>query len=77
MRVLRAEPDMPPLIAHFVEGAFELNDGNHRFEALTRLGVKEYPFIIWITEPEECEEFEARFGGYLQAAPQPPGPDIP
>jgi len=65
MQVLQTEEDMPPLIAHFVEGDFELNDGNHRFEALTRLGRKEYPFIIWITEPEECAEFEERFKAYL------------
>jgi len=65
MRVLQTEQDMPPLIAHFVEEGFELNDGNHRFEALTRLGVKEYPFVIWITEPEECKEFEERFKEYL------------
>ena len=65
MQVMQTKQDMPPLIAHFVDGDFELNDGNHRFEALTRLGIAEYPFIIWITEPEECAEFEERFGGYL------------
>ena len=48
---------MPPLIVHFVDHGFELCDGNHRFEALTQLGVKEYPFIVWITEKDEYEEF--------------------
>lgn len=64
--VLRTQPDMPPLIAHYVDGDFELNDGNHRFEALTRMGVEEYPFIIWITEPEECEEFEEKYKVHLK-----------
>jgi len=66
MQALQTETDLPPLIAHWVDGGFELNDGNHRFEALTRLGIPEYPFIIWVTEPEECEEFEAKFGAYLR-----------
>lgn len=64
--VLRTNPDMPPLIAHFVDGDFELNDGNHRFEALTRMGVEEYPFIIWITEESECAEFLEKYGEYLK-----------
>lgn len=59
--------DMPPLIAHFVDGGFELNDGNHRFEACRRLGVKAYPFIIWITEGAECEEFVQKYGQYPEA----------
>jgi len=62
-----ANRDMPPLIAHFVDGGFELNDGNHRFEACRRLGLEEYPFIIWITEEAECEEFIQRYGQYMNA----------
>jgi len=41
--------DMPPLIINFVNGKYELNDGNHRFEALRKLGVHEYWTIIWET----------------------------
>ena len=48
--VLEKTEDMPPLIANYVAGHFELNDGNHRLEALNRMGKTEYPFIIWITE---------------------------
>ena len=54
---LKSNDDMPPLIVHFVDHGFELCDGNHRFEALTQLGVKEYPVIVWITEKDEYEEF--------------------
>lgn len=63
---IRTQPDMPPLIAHYVDGDFELNDGNHRFEACMRMGVRSYPFIIWITEEAECEEFMKKYGGYLK-----------
>lgn len=66
VEAIRSQPDMPPLIAHYVNGDFELNDGNHRFEALTRMGVEEYPFIIWVTEPEECKAFEEKYGEYLK-----------
>ena len=36
---------------------FELCDGNHRFEALLRLGIKEYPVIVWMTEKDEYDDF--------------------
>ena len=68
-RVIQETPDMPPLIAHYVEHDFELNDGNHRLEAYSRLGIKEHPMIIWITEEEEYKEFQERFGQYLEGAP--------
>jgi len=41
--------DMPPLIIQDCEGGYELNDGNHRFEALKMLGIKEYWVILWRT----------------------------
>ena len=43
--------DMPPLIVNYADGYFEINDGNHRHEALKRLGVKKYYAILWTTEP--------------------------
>jgi ParB-like nuclease domain. len=39
--------DMPPLIIQHSDGVYELNDGNHRFEALKNLGVSEYWVILW------------------------------
>ena len=63
-KTLQSNDDMPPLIVHFVDHGFELCDGNHRFEALTQLGVKEYPVIVWITEKDEYEEFIEKYGMY-------------
>ena len=60
MKTFLTNDDMPPLIVHFVDHGFELCDGNHRFEALTRLGVKEYPVIVWMTEKEEYAEFNEK-----------------
>lgn len=64
-KTLQSNDDMPPLIVHFVDHGFELCDGNHRFEALTRLGVKEYPVIVWMTEKEEYDEFMKLFAEYV------------
>ncbi|MBR4049452.1 MAG: ParB-like nuclease domain-containing protein [Clostridia bacterium] len=65
MKTLQSNDDIPPLIVHFVDHGFELCDGNHRFEALTRLGVKEYPVIVWMTEKEEYDEFSEVFAKFL------------
>lgn len=43
--------DMPPLIIQDRNGEYELNDGNHRFEALKLLGIKEYWVIFWRCKP--------------------------
>ena len=64
-KILQSNDDMPPLIVHYVNLGFELCDGNHRIEALTQLGVKEYPFIVWITEKDEYEQFVERYVMYL------------
>ncbi len=71
MQAIQADPDMPPLIVHYLfsekDGTpeFELNDGNGRFEAYKRLGITHAPVIFWITEPEEKEAFLAEYGSYL------------
>lgn len=67
MEVIRQEEDMPPLIVHYVDGGFELNDGNKRHEAYKRLGIAERDVIVWITEKWEYDEFMARYGQYLTA----------
>jgi len=41
--------DMPPLIIEFEKGKYILNDGNHRYEALRKIGVEEYWVIVWET----------------------------
>lgn len=66
---IKKDPDMPPLIAHYVDHGFEMNDGNTRLQAYKNLGVKEAYFIIWITEKDEYEEFMTRYGKYAEGAP--------
>lgn len=67
-KVLETNQDMPPLIAHYVEHDFELNDGNHRLEAYNQLQCQEIPVIIWITEEDEYQEFLEKYGSYMQNA---------
>lgn len=70
--VIQREKDMPPLIAHYfvgedsADGEFELNDGNHRLEAYSRLGIGEYAVIVWITEKNEYDLFLSKYSGYLK-----------
>lgn len=63
--VIKRENDMPPLIVHYLiengKDYFELNDGNHRFEAYKRLGIEEYYVIVWITEKEEYDLFVKKY----------------
>ncbi len=66
MEVIKRETDLPPLIVHYVDGSFELNDGNHRYEAYQRLGITEYYVIVWITEKEEYSEFMEKYSKYMR-----------
>ncbi len=66
---IRKDPDMPPLMVHYVEGGFELNDGNHRHKAYENLGVDTVWVIVWITEEAEYRDFMARFGDRIGEAP--------
>ncbi len=66
MQVITENEDMPPLIVSYVDGHFELNDGNHRFEAYQRLGIEEYYVIVWITEKEDYAEFMDKYSGYME-----------
>ena len=63
---IRQDPDMPPLIVHYVEGEFELNDGNHRHKAYENLGIESAWVILWITEEAEKDDFLARYGEYVK-----------
>jgi hypothetical protein len=49
--------DIPPLIVNYSNGIYELNDGNHRYEALIRSGYKYWYAIIWITENLDYLEY--------------------
>lgn len=71
MAAIQADPDMPPLIVHYLfsekDGTpeFELNEGNDRFEAYKRLGFSQTPVIVWITEKEEYADFMEKYGHFF------------
>ncbi|MCL2254448.1 MAG: ParB/RepB/Spo0J family partition protein [Lachnospiraceae bacterium] len=48
--------DMPPLIINHFDDKYELNDGNHRFEALKMLGIDKYWVIVWETPILLCQD---------------------
>ena len=58
--------EMPPMIVHYVDGEFELNDGNHRHKVYENLGIETDWVIIWITEEEELTDFMNKYGGYVK-----------
>lgn len=52
--------DLPPLIVNFRAGEpLVVNDGNHRLEALRRLGRAACPAIVWTTGAADAAAFEA------------------
>ena len=63
---IQNDPDMPPLIVHYVAGEFELNDGNHRHKAYENLGVENAWVILWITEEAEKDDFLLKYGEYVK-----------
>lgn len=65
-QAIRQGADMPPLIVHYVEGEFELNDGNHRHKAYENAGVESVWVIVWITEEKEYRDFLNRYGDYMK-----------
>ena len=65
-KAIQANPDMPPFMVHYVDGEFELNDGNHRHKAYENLGVDNAWVIIWITEEAERDDFLGKYGEYVK-----------
>lgn len=65
-KAIEENPDMPPLMVHYVDGEFELNDGNHRHKACENLGIEHAWVIIWITEEAELDDFTAKYGEYVK-----------
>ena len=63
---VQADDDMPPLIVHYADGEFELNDGNHRHKAYENLGIDKAWAVVWITEDAELEDFMAKYGEYVK-----------
>ena len=56
-KYLKGDWDMPPLIINRNGKNFELNDGNHRYEALKKMRVREYWIIIWETINNNGENY--------------------
>lgn len=53
--------DLPPLIVNYADGELTLNDGNHRYEAYSRLGRRECEVIIWTSSREDMVRFEEKY----------------
>jgi len=58
--------DCPPLIVQYTEGRLVVSDGNHRHEALARLGTVEYPMLLWATGPVEGPDLVGRWGPWAE-----------
>ena len=57
--------DMPPLIVNYNDSGFELNDGNHRYEALIKSDKARYYVIMWITGKEILDEFVQKYSQFI------------
>jgi hypothetical protein len=57
--------DMPPLIINYSNDVFELSDGNHRYQAMLDIGIKECDVIIWTTGAEDQQNFIDLYGKLL------------
>jgi hypothetical protein len=55
--------DLPPLIVNYSARELTINDGNHRFEALSRNQVDRFGIVIWTTGQADLQEFKERFQG--------------
>lgn len=49
----------PPLIAQFDDGRLLLQDGNHRYEAMTRTGEADAWVLVWFDSPDDRDAFVA------------------
>jgi hypothetical protein len=58
----------PPLLVEHQDGRLLLQDGNHRYEALTRAGEPEAWVVIWFDSPEERDAFASRSSDEGQTA---------
>ena len=65
-KVIRSGVEMPPIIVHYVDGEFELNDGNHRLQVYRDLGIEKVWTVIWITEEQELKDFMCKYGDYVK-----------
>jgi hypothetical protein len=62
-KAVEAGVDLPPMIVNYSSGKLQLNDGNHRWEALVRNNVKTFGVVIWTTGESDLAEFKERYRG--------------
>lgn len=65
-KVVQSGIEMPPIIVHYVDGEFELNDGNHRLQVYNDLKIEKVWAIIWITDEQELKDFMCKYGEYVK-----------
>ena len=65
-KAVQSGKELPPMIVHYVDGGFELNDGNHRHKVYENLGIDKVWVIIWITEEEELKDFMSKYCEYVR-----------
>lgn len=57
--LIRKGWNMPPLIVNHSDGYLEINDGNHRYEALVREGISHSWVILWDSDsPDNLKQFQ-------------------
>ena len=60
MQAAESGVDLPPLIVNYADGSLTLNDGNHRFEAYSRLGFADCQVIIWTSSEQDMADFKEK-----------------
>jgi len=53
--------DMPPFIAWHLNEKLSLADGNHRIEALRKIGFKKYFAIMWFEKSSDFKKYKKMF----------------
>lgn len=66
MNKIKLNEKVPPLIISYFDNTFEINCNSPLHEALTRMNIKEFPVIIWITLRKDYEDFMQKYGEYVK-----------
>jgi len=56
---IKSGGELPPLIVQYGKGVFSIRDGNHRYEAYKKFGLKTCWTLIWCDSEEAFEEMKA------------------
>lgn len=66
MKKIELGEKVPPLIISYFDDSFEINCNSPLHEALMRMGVHEFPVIIWITLRKDYEDFKQKYAKYVK-----------